>query len=74
MKLLIARIIVGITICSSVLMVGAILWVYWLPIIAMTAAALIVFGVPVSVIWAYDTIDKNKRERGNQLWIQTKKN
>lgn len=74
MKLLIARIIVGITICSSVLMVGAILWVYWLPIIAITAAALIVFGVPVSVIWAYDTIDKNKRERGNQLWIQTKKN
>lgn len=55
-------------------MVGAILWVYWLPIIAITAAALIVFGVPVSVIWAYDTIDKNKRERGNQLWIQTKKN
>lgn len=45
---------------------------YWLPIIATTVAVLILFGVPLSVIWAYDTVDRHKLERGNQLWGQKK--
>lgn len=72
MKLLIARLIVGITILSGLLMLGVILWMYWLPIIATTVAVLILFGVPLSVIWAYDTVDRHKLERGNQLWGQKK--
>jgi hypothetical protein len=74
LKLLIARLIVGITTLSALLMVGVMIWVYWRPIIFLSAVGLILFGVPLSIIWAYDTVDKHQRERENELWVRTKKN
>jgi hypothetical protein len=74
LKLLIARIIVGLTILSSLLMVGVMFWLYWRPILILAIASAIIIGIPLSVIWAYDTVDKHRFERGNQLWVRTKKN
>lgn len=74
MKLLVARIIVGICFLSGLVMLGAILWLYWLPIIVVSGMMAILFGVPVAVVWAFDTIEKHQHERGNHLWIRTKKN
>lgn len=72
MKLLVARIIIGLTSLSGLLMLGVILWLYWLPIIAVTGAGFIVLGIPMSVMWAYDTVEEHRLERGNQLWGQKK--